>query len=164
MSDSKTYFKLPLSVSRPADLSRLIHELTQINEDLDQERIRNPHQKPEIKTSSKMTDVLTANNIDITTKEHRDGLLKIFNRLSERNQIINISFASEATPEFIEKIVEWFRKEIDPYCFIVVGINPTIGVGCIARTKNKVFDMSLKSGLNSTRELLTSRIRELDKA
>lgn len=164
MPDSKEYFKLPLSVSQPVDLNRLIHELMKINEDLNQEKIRNPSRKPEIKVSSKMADVLTVNNIDIASKEHQDSLLKILNRLKERDQVINISFASEATPEFIEKITEWFRKEIDPYCFIVVGINPTIGVGCIARTKNKVFDMSLRSGLNSTRELLTSRIRELDKA
>jgi len=164
MPDSKNYFKLPLSVSQPVDLKRLIHELNQLSEDLHQEGIRKPSQKPEIKISAKMADVLKINNIDITTKEHRDNLLKIFNRLSERDQVVNVSFASEASPEFIEKIVEWFRKEIDPYCFIVVGINPAISVGCVARTKNKIFDMSLRSGLNSTRELLSSRIRELDKA
>jgi F0F1-type ATP synthase delta subunit len=163
MSDSKKYFKLPLSVSQPVDLNRLIHELTQLNEDINQKTIRNPNIKQDINISAKMTDVLKANNIDITAKEHRDSLLNVFNRLNERDRVINISFASEASPEFIAKITEWFRNEIDPYCFIVVGINPTIGVGCIARTTNRVFDMSLKGGLSGTRKLLTSRIRELDK-
>jgi F0F1-type ATP synthase delta subunit len=164
MSDSKKYFKLPLSVSQPVELNRLIHELTQLNEDISQETIRNPNIKPDIKVSAKMTDVLEANNIDITAKEHRDSLLNVFNRLNERGRVINVSFASEASPEFIAKITEWFRNEIDPYCFIIVGINPTIGVGCIARTNNKVFDMSLKGGLSSTRELLTNRFMELNKA
>jgi F0F1-type ATP synthase delta subunit len=69
-----------------------------------------------------------------------------------------MSFASEASPKALDKIVAWLRSNIHPQTLLQVGLQPTIAAGCIVRTTNRVFDLSLRTHLREQEPYLTQLI------
>jgi hypothetical protein len=55
-----------------------------------------------------------------------------------------MSFATDPSSAFTAKIVTWLRASIAPNVLLEVGLQPTIAAGCIVRTTNKIFDLSLR--------------------
>ncbi|HEY1645878.1 MAG TPA: hypothetical protein VGF75_05930, partial [Candidatus Saccharimonadales bacterium] len=140
-------FKLPPSTAQPLDVGHLIRELNLIDEHLNQVTLRDPTKQVIVKPSVQLKEILEANNISLNDKDSRTKLIATLNILRKSAPVVNISFGAEASRKFIAKVTEWFRQEVDPYCLIVVGLEPSIGVGSIVRTTNKVFDLSLKKHL-----------------
>ncbi len=155
-------FKLPNTVAQLIDIGHIQHELSLIDEHLNQAAIKDPNRQVVVKTSPKLSDLLSANNIDITTKSQRALLIGSLEELRKSAPVVNISFSSEAGDEFIEQIVNWFRTEVHQHCLVVVGLDPSIGIGSIVRTANKIFDFSLKNQLKATHELLEDRVKQLN--
>jgi hypothetical protein len=60
---------------------------------------------------------------------------------------MHMSFSSEPSQLFLVKLVTWLRQEINPYTLVTVGLQPNIGAGCILRSLNKYFDLSLRQSL-----------------
>ncbi|MEI9914114.1 MAG: hypothetical protein WDN66_04005 [Candidatus Saccharibacteria bacterium] len=161
-SDNQTNFELPLSIAQPVTIGLILRELSLIDEHLNQENIRDPAKQIEVKASLKLNELLSLNNIDIADKSQRLALIKILNQIRESAPVVNVSFSTEASEEFIQKIAKWFRDGVDPMCLVIVGMEPSMGAGSIVRTPNKVFDFSLKSQLHSKRGLLEDRIKQLN--
>ena len=160
MPETLTY-NLPLSMAQPLDLGRVVRELATIDEHLRQEAILNPEKQIAVKASHKLYDLITINNVDINNPEQRLSLASWLISLRKTAAVINVSFGTEASEDFIQKIAAWFRKEIDPECFIIVGLEPTIGVGSMVRTRNKVFDLSLKKRLETNNKLLFEQLQKV---
>ena len=158
MSDDK--YILPLSVTQKIDISRLIRELNLVDDHLKQSSILKPDQKVQLKASTKLAELINLNHINYNDQEVRTSLINWLEKLKASAPVINISFSVEADEEVVSKITQWFRREISPNCLLVVGLIPSIGVGCVVRTNNKVFDMSLKNRLKTTHNLLISRIKQ----
>ncbi|HYH36035.1 MAG TPA: hypothetical protein VD706_00875, partial [Candidatus Saccharimonadales bacterium] len=77
----------------------------------------------------------------------------------QRSPVLHISFSADPSPTFTEKLMTWLREEIHPLVLLSVGLQPTIGAGCIVRTTNKQFDLSLREDFLKKRELLLSQLR-----
>jgi hypothetical protein len=58
------------------------------------------------------------------------------------------------------KLTAWLRTNIHPTLLITVGLQPGIGAGCVVRTANKYFDLSLGKSFVKKRELLMQRLRD----
>ncbi len=71
---------------------------------------------------------------------------------------MHISFAVEPDAKVIEAITKWFREEISPFVIIQFGIQPSIGVGCVVQTTNKLFDFSLRKHLSEKTDLFKQRL------
>ena len=71
---------------------------------------------------------------------------------------MHISFSSEPTPIFLERLLSWIRREINPLVLLTIGLQPAIGAGCIVRTTNKYFDLSLRQTFIDKRKLLLEQI------
>lgn len=155
-------FKLPNDIARPVDIGLLQRELGLIDEHLNQSAIKEPNQKVIVKTSPKLDELLKINNLDLSVKSQRVLLMIMLNDIKESAPVINISFGSEASDEVIQKIAAWFRQQVHPHCLIAVGLDPSIGIGAVVRTTNKVFDFSLKHQFQATRTLLEDRIKRLN--
>ncbi len=152
--------KLPLSVGSRYDLGRIIRELEALNDSLTQEKLRHSKDKFEATLSKGLAAIVSDNDIDLNHKELRDSLIESLRSVKEHAPVVHISFATEPTPSVTEKITLWFRREIDPGILLSIGVQPSIAVGCVIRTRNKQFDFSLRQHLLQSRQILVDKLRE----
>ncbi|GAC1498786.1 MAG: hypothetical protein NVS1B10_00890 [Candidatus Saccharimonadales bacterium] len=157
--EHKKSFVLPVQVTSPADIVRLIRELESIDDALTQLGLRTP--KDSIKmpnTSALLEKILTQNDLNLLVESNRLVLKKYFLHIKQNAPIMHFSFSTDPSPEFSEKLLSWLRREIHPLVLVRFGLQPSIGVGCLVRTTNKHFDFSLKQEFARHRDLILSRI------
>jgi F0F1-type ATP synthase delta subunit len=168
MSDAKKTtnqkaFTLPNSLIGGVDLGRLIRELEVLDDFLYQTQIRTPGTSMQIPKTSKTLDEISGDNhYSLLDKNHRAQLLKSLKQLDAHAPVIHMSFAVEASPAFAGKIVAWMRQHIHQYLLVEIGLQPTVSVGCVVRTNNKIFDMSLRNKFLESRGILVKKMAEAE--
>lgn len=155
--------KLPLIVTKKSDLVHLYRDFSMYCNALDQHKIR---QKNGSENSLKIPDNVKAfaleNNVDINNLAKCKALLDMLNKYQNKVVAVHISFPAEASEEFLQKIVKWFRDNVDQKVVLKVGLQPSIAAGVIVRTPNKQFDFSLRKHLydqkHKLKEVLNSGV------
>lgn len=141
----KSTFILPLSVVTPTDLGRLLREAEGLHDFMEQAAIRKtgePMKMP--KTSRLLDELMLSNKLNGMEAAERQKLLTWLAALKKKAPVVHISFGADPSPAFLQKLVGWFRQNVHQFLLIRVGLQPNIGAGCMVRTNNKVFDMSLR--------------------
>lgn len=147
--------RLPPSVASPVDLARLIRELEAINESMLQLRLRSGGSPTKIpKTGYLLDKTIQLNGLNLLQDVDREALGKYLARIRDKAPVMHMSLSSDPAPLFIEKLMTWLRREIHPEVLLTIGLQPTLGAGCILRTTNKYFDLSLRQTLLQQQELL----------
>jgi F0F1-type ATP synthase delta subunit len=116
----------------------------------------NPVKYPGI--SEQLRAIAVENQVDLKDIKKCEELLKKLDTLKDKAPSVHVSFPTEPTPEILQKLVNWFRAEIDKNIVIQVGMQPTIAAGVILRTPNKQFDFSLRKHLYQNRKKLAEAI------
>jgi F0F1-type ATP synthase delta subunit len=98
------------------------------------------------------------NNFNLLEEKDRKQLAEELDKVIGQAPLLHISFAAEPSPKALEKILLWFRANIHPQALLQVGLQPTIAAGCVVRTSNKVFDMSMRSHLEQQQQFLVQLI------
>ena len=156
---SRAKFKLPFLVTGPVEIGRLMRELDKINEEVLQSSLRSEGQSVAMSLPSQLLEAtLEINQLDINKEQDRLLLAKNLAIIKQRAPVVHMSFGADPPVDFIEKIMEWLRAEIHPFMLLTIGLQPTIGAGCILRTNNKYFDMSLKQDFASKKEMLAKLV------
>lgn len=151
---------LPVSVTGPVDIGRLIRELELIDNTLlqlglragDGSNVKMP------KTSRLMDHMVDLNKLNLLQKKDRAVLAQFLSIVKEHAPVMHMSFSADPSPAFSDKLMTWLRREVHPLLLLTVGLQPNIGAGCIVRTTNKQFDISLRQDFASKRDLLLSRL------
>jgi hypothetical protein len=146
---------LPLLVAGPVDVGRLIRELSDLNEKLTQSELK--HQTGEVKlpkTTQLMDQTLELNKVNVLVPGDRKRLMEFLEDVKAKAPVLHISYSADPSTAFIEKIMAWLRREIHPLAMMTVGLQPNIAAGCIVRSTNKYFDLSLRKDFDKKRELL----------
>ena len=86
----------------------------------------------------------TENHKDLMQPADRAALAVFLRDIIEHAPTLHISFATDPSAAFTAKIVGWLRANIHPLTLVQLGLQPSIAAGCVVRTTNKVFDMSLR--------------------
>lgn len=157
MAHSK--FLLPAIVTGPADVGRLLIELERLEEYLSQAKYKN-EQLSLPKVSKSLESLAEYNKVDMLLGAARLHLVAFLESLQQHAPVIHISFASDPSAAFTIKIVEWMRINISAYTLVQVGLQPSIAAGCVIRTPNKIFDLSLGRFLRAKRHLLIEVLRQ----
>jgi len=151
--------KLPIVVVSRVDVARLVRELNGLEDFFTSANIRQagtPMTPPRL---TRMLEALTrANQINLLESDQRKLLITQLDQLVKAAPMLHISFASEPSPRFLTDILNWLRSNIHPQTLLQVGLQPTIAAGCILRTPNKIFDMSLRTYLNQQEPYLVKLI------
>jgi F0F1-type ATP synthase delta subunit len=105
-----------------------------------------------------LKDIADFNKLDLHKKEARQLVRIMLDDLRTTAPVVHISFAVEPDVKFITDIAKWFREEIAPNIVLQIGVQPSIGVGCVVRTTNKFFDFSLRKHLVDSSDLFKQRI------
>lgn len=153
--------KLPPSLIGLADIARLNRELNGLNDFFAGASHRPAGtasaQLPKI---SRLLDSLARENgVNLLDENARNSLRKRLDEVYEHAPSMHISFAVEPSPKSLEKILIWLRQNVHPQALLQVGLQPAIAAGCMLRTTNKVFDMSLRANLKKQSGYLTQLVR-----
>lgn len=154
------HLKLPPSVISQTDIARLMRELNSLDDFFISAQARQSGTKLNLPKISRLINATArenqANLLEAADRQRlADGLKSIYDKAPS----LHISFAIEPSPKAFEKIVLWLRKNIHPQTLVTVGLQPAIAAGCVMRTTNKVFDMSLRAALDKETDYLQQLIQ-----
>jgi len=157
----QTDISLVNNVIGKRDVQTLINELTALDEFLRQAAIRQGGTAVNLPKSGQMLEDLSqANHLNLLQQPDRDRLNAYLKTLLESAPLIHMSFTLDPPPLFTQKLVVWLRQNIHPQVLLQIGLNPTIGAGCVLRTTNKYFDMSLRQRFANQRQLLAKQLNQ----
>lgn len=150
---------LPPSVVGPADISRLVRELDTIDGALLDHTLRKQGGEAKmLKTSRLMDQLVEANGLNLLQKTDRQQLQTFLQAVKDRAPVLHMSFSADPSPTFLDKLTAWLRREIHPQVLLSIGLQPTIGAGCVVRSTNHYFDFSLRQDFAKKRELLLQQL------
>ena len=157
----KDAFVLPNSITSPIDLNQVIRELEQADQSLLQARLRKGGEETKVPRQGRLlTDVAEANDLNLLHEDDRKQLQTHLAELKGQAPTLHMGFNADPSPVFMQKLTTWVRQELHPYALIQVGLLPSIGAGCVLRTSNKVFDFSLKTQFEKSRQVLIDKLRQ----
>ena len=140
---------LPVLVFGTVELHRLLRELDVLEDYMQQETIRKNQAKngsgAMLPRVSRLLDATASENQrNLLRREDREVLRVFLNQLLQTAPTIHVSFASDPSSAFTAKLVAWLRSNIHPFTLLQIGLQPSIAAGCVVRTTNQVFDLSLR--------------------
>ncbi|HVW23219.1 MAG TPA: hypothetical protein VHB51_01920 [Candidatus Saccharimonadales bacterium] len=159
-SEHKTdRLRLPILVASTIDIGRLQRELEMLDDYLRQLELRQPGQTMKLpRTSSLLDQLAQLNKLHLLKAEDRQKLTNFLTDIKANAPVLHISFSVDPQTAFIEKLMAWLRLEIHPEVLITIGLQPTLGAGCVVRTTNKYFDFSLREDFANKRQLLADEL------
>jgi hypothetical protein len=152
--------KLPSDIISSTDIARLIRELNGLNDFFVGAKARatgTSIQPPKI--TRQLNHLTLENKVNLMDDNSRNGLIKNLELIRKNAPNIHISFAAEPAPRALEKILIWLRENIHSQTLLQVGLQPSIAAGCIVRTPNKVFDMSMRNNMKKQAPYLMKLIK-----
>jgi F0F1-type ATP synthase delta subunit len=140
---------------------RLQRELEALGDYLHQAALRNtPAAEIKLPKTSRMLDeFMTMNKLNLLHREDHEHAVNALQAVVTHAPRLHVSFSTEPSSAVLSKLVGWFRENIGPTVLIQVGLQPGIAAGCIIRTPNRQFDLSLGQSFRKNRELLMSQLR-----
>lgn len=154
---------LPSLVAGPTDVMRLRRELESLNNYLSQAALRQGgEESAKLPKTSRMLDEFAGlNKLNLLLGADREAADAFLKNLIEHAPMVHISFAVDPSAAFVDKIVIWLRQNIDPLLLLQVGLQPTIAAGCVVRTPNHYYDLSLRRHFESKRQLLLEKLESV---
>ncbi len=150
--EQKQGLKLPVLVFGVAEIRRLKRELEALEDFMHASEIREPGKQAALPRVSRLLDALaTDNSRNLLQEDDRKEMYHFLAGIEKKAPTIHVSFASDPSSAFVAKLVTWLRGNIDPSILLQIGLQPTIAAGCIVRTPNKQFDLSLRQNLTEQR-------------
>ena len=150
---------LPVQVVTPTDLGRLIREFESIDSELTQTDLRGQSESAKMpKTSKLMDQMLEQNKLDVLHADQRKLLGDFLKAVKAKAPILHMSFSQDPSVAFMDKLVTWLRREIHVQTLVTIGLQPNIGAGCIVRSTNKQFDLSLRQHFEKQKGLLADQL------
>gem|GEM_PF-1122969 len=137
-------FVLPAQLSGRTDINHLLRELETLEEALISQPVRET-QAP--KVTNLLDQTALANGYKLQQQPHRRHMADQLTKIRDHAPTVHVSFAAEPSPKVTETILNWLRTNVHRYTLVQIGLQPAIAAGCVLRTPNKIFDMSLGASL-----------------
>ncbi|MBA3757472.1 hypothetical protein H0X09_01240 [Candidatus Saccharibacteria bacterium] len=152
--------KLPLSVISQVDVARLLRELNGLEDffiGLAARKPGTPMQPPRL--SRLLEQIAVDNQHNLLEESSRGDLSAKLGEILNKAPLLHISFAAEPSGRALESILIWLRQNIHPQVLLAVGLQPTIAAGCVLRTPNRLFDMSMRNHLKAQEPYMVQLIQ-----
>lgn len=137
-------FVLPAQLTGKTDINRLLRELEELEEALIG---REAKKTPLPGITSLLNQTALANGYKLLEQTHRQHLTNQLTKIRDYAPTMRISFAVEPSPKITEVLLTWLRANVHRYTLLQIGLQPTIAAGCVLKSSNKIFDMSLGARL-----------------
>ena len=150
---------LPGQIISQADIVRISREMEEVNEFFLQAEIRAANAKNLPQTTQQLGLLVEENKLNLLQAEDREKLKKFIDLVKTKAPVVHASFATDPKPDFLMKLVTWFRTEAHPLVLLHIGLQPNIAAGCIIRTTNKYFDFSFLEHFKKSKLKLIATMR-----
>lgn len=151
---------LPIQVTSRAEVSRLLREIDQVDDFLQQSAIRKPGTALQLPKTSRLLDEMAASNkLNLLLKKDRLRLISFLTAIKSKAPVLHIGLGVDPAPVFVQKLLTWLRSEIHPVLLLHIGLQPSIGAGCTVRGNSAYFDLSLRQHFRDQRSLLIEQLR-----
>ena len=148
--------KLNQEIIGQGDILRLMRELNAMDDFFVGAKARSAATPAALPKTSKVLERLAADNqCNLLDEKQREAFAVALKTLSTSAPALHMSFAAEPTPRTLQPLVTWLRDNIHPNVLLSVGYQPHIAAGCVVRTPNKIFDLSMGAYLEKQAPLLT---------
>ena len=155
MKGPKTNFKLTNNIVSAVSVGNLITELEAIEDFFLKMKLKSSLSQVNLPAiSPTMQDITRLNSLNLIKPDDRSNLKLFLHSIKTKAPTIHISFGSVPDKDFLLKITDWFRSEINPNLMLSISLQPNIGAGFRLRTTNKVFDFSLHKYLAESKQTL----------
>lgn len=161
MTDSDLARNVPASITTMHDIGKLQRELVALQQYFASAAKRSsgsPMTLPA--TTSQLENIARQNDCNLLHEADREKLEKVLATIRQYARPVDISFAGIPSSMFLQKIVTWFRTNIDKDIVLNVGHDPSIAAGCVVRTAHKTYDLSLGHKLLDNRQALVDLLRQ----
>jgi hypothetical protein len=146
---------LPVNLVGSADLAGILRELNSLEDFFVASKARQPGTPMQPPRITRTLDSLArSNQYNLLEDSQRKEMANQLIQIRDRAPKVHISFASDPPPKALEKILMWFRTSVHPQLLLQVGLQPNIAAGCVIRTPNKFFDLSLRQYLENQENYL----------
>jgi len=150
---------LPMLAANPGDITRLSRELDSIDDALLESEVRHGADNVKLpRTSQLMDQLVELNKLNLLHKTDRKLVKQFLETVIKQAPVVHMSFSTDPSAVFLEKLMTWLRREIHPQLLLTVGLQPTLGAGCVMRTTNHQFDFSLRQDFAKKRGLLIEKL------
>jgi hypothetical protein len=164
VKETKAHVKagaIPLAVVSSVDLGRLLRELEKYDDAMEQRRLRGEDPATAVVKSSRLLEATAElNGIDLSAAIQRKNLHQFLAQVQAHAPVLHMSFSADPSAAFVAKLMTWLRREIHPTLLLTVGMQPSIGAGCIVRSTNHYFDFSLRKDFEKKSGLFIKALRE----
>jgi F0F1-type ATP synthase delta subunit len=150
---------LPVQILTSGDISRLMREIEEIEEFFEKAALTGATAKTVPQPSLHLAVIISENKLNILHKKDRLAIDAFLKDVRKKAPLIHISFATDPKPDFLMKLITWFRTNAHPYVLLQVGLQPNIAAGCVLRTTNKYFDFSFKEHFEESKAKLATALR-----
>jgi F0F1-type ATP synthase delta subunit len=158
--DPQTPLKLPTAVVGQTDINRVLRELGALDDFFLSASARSAGTAiTPPRVTYMLQQLARENQSNLMEADHRETLKQRLAGALKTAPVLHISFATEPSPRITDSILSWLRSNVHPYALLVIGLQPTIAAGCVLRTSNKIFDMSLRSHLHKQEDYLVRLIQ-----
>lgn len=152
--------KLTSALISQTDVARLMRELNGLNDFFTDAQARAAGTAIRLPKITRLMDQMARENkINLLKDDERARFMDWLREVHDHAPSLHISFAVEPSPRALETILIWMRQNIHPMTLLQVGLQPSIAAGCMLRSTNKVFDMSLRANLQKQAGYLTQLIQ-----
>lgn len=159
MVADKRQFVLPSGIITRSDVGRLQREAESVDSLLKQAVIRQRLVGSELpKTSQLFREIIEVNGLNMLEEADRAKLHAFLELVRTKAPILHISFNTDASPLFQQRLVDWIRQHIHPQALLQMGLYPNIGAGCVVRTVNHYYDFSLRQRFRNEKQLLIAKM------
>jgi hypothetical protein len=152
---------LPDLVVGPTDITRLKRELEALDNYLRQATLRQQTDTKLPKTSRMLDEFVALIKLDLLQAGEREQAAELLQRILKEALVVHISFATDPSSAFVTKIVSWFRQNIHPLVLVQVGLQPSIAAGCVVRTADHQYDLSLRKHFAAQQPLLIEKLQSM---
>lgn len=136
-----------------------MREIEELQNILGQATIRQPGTPVKLpKTSHLLDEFLTMNSLNALHEDDRQRMAQFLATVKAKSPVLHLSFAADPSPRFLQHLMTYLRQNIHPLALVQVGMQPNLGAGCMLRTTNKVFDLSLRQFFKAQHGLLLQQI------
>ncbi len=158
MSDKTTSeLSLPTSIVNRSDVGRLLREIDSFEAVMQR---KSPQKDKLLPSSPLLNDLCEQNKLNLLQTADRTNLRAFLQTVREKSPVMHFSFSVNPSPRFLGSLIVWLRREIHPNVLVQIGLEPTIGAGCVLRTTNRFFDFSLRNHFTKQHDLLMSKLKE----
>jgi hypothetical protein len=151
--------QLPVGVVGPGDVRQLRRNLEDLEDTLQQMRLRTKSPVAKMPRASRLLEEFAATNrLNLLLPDDRQRTAAFLDGTIAHAPVLHMSFAAEASRAFTTELVLWLRKNIHPNVLLTIGLEPTLAAGCMLRTPNKQYDFSLRARFEAQAGLLAKQL------